>query len=321
MTSAELLQLAQSLNERDEPYAMVTVVRVAPPTSAYVGAQAIVTRDGALSGWIGGGCARDVVIAGAREAIASGEPKLLRIANEDDVPEAGVEQHAMACASNGTIELFIQPYSTRISLCIMGDTPAADDARFFAQRLGIRLVSTPGEARVVLIATQGSGDADALEAALSSSAQHVLMIASQRKADKLREGMRLRAVDEARLARLQAPAGPDAGAKTPSEIALVAMTGVLAALRGRPATHASSESATMVMGAAPPPGSVAGMESAEIFINPVCGIPVSTATPKHVESFDGEVYYFCCDGCWVAFRENPAKYAMIRRASLTKVSA
>ena len=40
MTSAELLQLAQSLNERDEPYAMVTVVRVAPPTSAYVGAQA-----------------------------------------------------------------------------------------------------------------------------------------------------------------------------------------------------------------------------------------------------------------------------------------
>ena len=29
MTANEILQLAQSLNERDEPYAMVTVVRVA----------------------------------------------------------------------------------------------------------------------------------------------------------------------------------------------------------------------------------------------------------------------------------------------------
>src|SRR5262249_39738758 len=149
MTSHELLQLAQSLNAGDEPYALVTVVRVAPPTSAYVGAQAIVRRDGALSGWVGGGCARDVVVEAAREAIASGEPKLVRIANDEGVPDSGVEQHAMACASNGTIELFIQPYSTRISLCVVGDTPAAVDARFFAERLGIRLVDSPDAARVV----------------------------------------------------------------------------------------------------------------------------------------------------------------------------
>ena len=62
MTANELLQLAQTLNERGEPYAMVTVVRVAAPTSAYVGAQAIVRSDGMLTGWIGGGCAKDVVV-------------------------------------------------------------------------------------------------------------------------------------------------------------------------------------------------------------------------------------------------------------------
>ena len=143
MTALELLQLAQALNERDEPYAMVTVVRVAPPTSAYVGAQAIVRRDGTMSGWVGGGCAKDVVVAAARDAIDRGEPRLVRIANDDAERDAGVEQHAMACASNGTIELFIQPYSTRLSLCVVGDTPAAVDARFFAQRLGIRLVDAP----------------------------------------------------------------------------------------------------------------------------------------------------------------------------------
>jgi xanthine dehydrogenase accessory factor len=59
------------------------------------------------------------------------------------------------------------------------------------------------------------------------------MIASRRKADTLRERMRERGVAEAQLARLQAPAGADAGAKTPDEIALVAIVAVLALLRGR----------------------------------------------------------------------------------------
>lgn len=323
MTSHELLQLAQTLNERDEAYAMVTVVRVAAPSSAYIGAQAIVLGDGTLHGWIGGGCAKNVVVSAAKEAIASGDSKLVRIANDDAKAEAGVEQHAMACASDGTIELFIQPYSTRLSLCVVGDTPAAADARFFAQRLGIRLVDAPGEAAVVLIATQGTNDAEALESALASPARYVLMIASKRKAEKLRAVMQRRGIDNKRLDCLQAPAGPDAGAKTPSEIALVAMTGVLAALRGRSVIAALPETDTGtahgVVRASLAPASAVGAEIAGTFINPVCGIAVSTVTPMHVEKYDGESYYFCCDGCLATFRENPAKYAAIRRASLSRL--
>ena len=120
----------------------------------------------------------------------------MRIGNDAAERDAGVEQHAMACASNGTIELFIQPHSTR-ALCVVGDTPAAVDARFFAQRLGIRLVDAPDDARVVLIATQGTADAEALERALASRAAHVLMIASRRKADRLRDLMRMRGVSDA----------------------------------------------------------------------------------------------------------------------------
>jgi len=317
MTSQELLQLAQALSERDEPYAMVTVVRVAPPSSAYVGAQAIVRADGALSGWVGGGCAKEVVIAAARESIDSGESKLLRITNDGAIADEGVERHAMACASNGTIELFIQPYSTRLSLCVVGDTPAADDARYFARRLGIRLVDAPGMAAVVLIATQGSGDAEALESALASPARHVLMIASPRKAEKLRELMRTRGIDKARLARLQAPAGPDAGAKTPGEIALVAMTGVLAALRGRAASDGVRDDAASVAAA---PASAQSAAAPGTFINPVCGMAVSTVTPMHVETYEGEKYYFCCDGCLATFRGNPAKYALIHRNSPSRIA-
>jgi xanthine/CO dehydrogenase XdhC/CoxF family maturation factor len=111
MTNDELLDLARELNGRRAPYALVTVVRAIAPTSAYLGAQAIVLADGTLHGWIGGGCAKDVVIGAAQAAIAKGEPKLVRISNDGIQPDPDVEQHAMSCASNGTIELFIQPYS------------------------------------------------------------------------------------------------------------------------------------------------------------------------------------------------------------------
>ena len=233
MTNDELLDTVRDLNARGEAYALVTVVRVVAPTSAYLGAQAIVLADGTLHGWIGGGCAKSVIIGAAPSAIEAGEPKLVRISNDRIYPEEDVEQYTMSCASNGTVEVFIQPYSTRSALCVLGSTPAADEARFLAQRLRIRLTESPDEAPVVLVATQGQGDEAALEAALRSPARHVLMIASRRKAEKLREVMRLRGIDESRLARLQAPAGPDAGAKTPGEIALVAIVGVLALLRGR----------------------------------------------------------------------------------------
>ncbi len=46
-----------------------------------------------------------------------------------------------------------------------------------------------------------------------------------------------------------------------------------------------------------------------IFVNPVCGIPVEKSTAKHVIEYKGESYYFCCDGCKVSFEKEPEKYA------------
>ena len=317
MTHDELLDLARELNGRREPYALVTVVRAVAPTSAFVGAQAIVLPDGTLHGWIGGGCAKDVVIGAAQEAIGRGEPRLVRITNDRIQPEPDIEQHAMSCASNGTIELFIQPYSRESALCVLGDTPAADEARFLAARIRMRIVESPDEAPVVLVATQGQGDEDALERALRSRATHVLMIASRRKTERLREVMRMRGLDDARLARLTAPAGPDAGAKAPGEIALVAIVGVLAILRGRAQTAAAT---------APPaeerePEEAKPKAAAGRFVNPVCGTAVDKAAPKHVEQFDGTAYYFCCDCCWTTFRQDPAKYAAIHHAAASRQPA
>jgi xanthine dehydrogenase accessory factor len=326
MTNDELLKMAHELNHRGEAYALVTVVRVVAPTSAYLGAQAIVLADGTLHGWIGGGCAKGVVIGAAKSAIENGEPKLVRISNDHVYPEEDVEHYAMACASNGTVELFIQPYSARSALCVMGSTPAADEARFLAQRLQIRLTDTPAEAPVVLIATQGQGDEDALEAALSSPANHVLLIASRRKAEKLRAVMRMRGIDESQFARLQAPAGPDAGARTPGEIALVAIVGVLALLRGRgqSSVNAKRVQQETAEGARRQPDARIAPAAAAVegkFINPVCGMAVSIANPMHIENYEGVSYYFCCDGCRTTFQKDPAKYAAIHHASVGRVPA
>jgi len=317
MSGDEILELARELNSRGDAYALVTVVRAIAPTSAYLGAQAIVLPDGTLHGWIGGGCAKSVVISAAQGAIESGEPKLVRISNDRIYPEDDVESYTMSCASNGSIELFIQPYSIRSALCVLGNTPAADEARFLAERLRIRLTDTPDEAPVVLVATQGQGDEDALDAALRSQAKHVLMIASRRKTEKLRAAMRMRGIDESQFARVRAPAGPDAGAKTPGEIALVAMVGVLALLRGR------GESPLNAGQDASKPNALAAAATATEgkFINPVCGMAVSTVNPLHVETYEGLSYYFCCDGCRTTFLQDPAKYAEIRRASVARVAA
>jgi xanthine dehydrogenase accessory factor len=300
MTGHDLIELMRELEMRGEAHALVTVVRAIAPTSAQVGARAIVLADGSLHGWIGGGCARDVVTGAAMAAIGAGEPRLVRITNDQLQDDAGVEQHVMSCASNGTVELFIQPFGGRASLCVLGATPAAEEARFLAARLGLRLAEGADEAPVVLVATQGQGDQAALEAALRGRAHAVLMIASRRKADALREAMRARGVGEGELAKLQAPAGPDAGAKAPAEVALVAMVGVLAALRhrSRPLSRPAA-----------PQGK---------FVNPVCGAPIDMATALHVERYDGESYYFCCDGCWTMFKQDPEKYAAIHRASLAR---
>ena len=299
MTAEEHLgQVARELKAQGVAYALVTVVRTVAPTSAYVGAQALVAVDGTLHGWIGGGCAKGVVIAAATKALASGLPKLVRIANEQTVEEEGIEQHAMLCASNGTIELFIQPFVERPGLCVLGATPAADEARFLAERLGIKLGASPADAPIVLVATQGDGDEAALYTALTSGAAQVLMIASARKAERLRATMLARGVPAERVASLRAPCGPDIGASTPAEIALAAVAEVV---RLRRQALTSVAVAPAVDG--PPAG----------YVNPVCSAAITAGMVIHRLEHDGLAQYFCCDHCKVEFEREPDKYTVIAR--------
>ncbi len=328
-----LLQLEQRLIEAARPFAVVTVIRASPPTSTWVGAQALVEGDGTVHGWIGGGCSRAIVIDAAREAIRCGQPKRVRISNEAGTPESDVEAHAMPCASNGALELFIQPTVPAPLVVVFGATPAAHEACALARRVGLRACPAPDaaqidadalvrlDARLILIATQGDGDEAALEAALRSPAEAVLMIASQRKTQRLCDTMRLRGIDEARLAALRAPAGPAIHAHTPQEIALAAVAGLVAARHeleqgaatgpGRPVEAAvvsvSSETVAPLL-----PCEAADTVSVAEYINPVCGMRIVPAQAKHVVEYGGQRVYFCCDCCKAEFERAPERYLAAR---------
>lgn len=345
----ELIALERRLTDEASPFAVTTVIRALPPTSTWVGAQAVVESDGTLHGWIGGGCSRAIVVQAAQEAMRSGQPKLIRISNSEVAPEPGVEHHAMPCASNGTIELFIQPSVPAPAVLILGSTPAALEACVLAQRMGFRVyaaanVSAPfaplGLQRVIegfdvdalrvlmapwiLVATQGDCDEEALEAALRTAATGVLLIASPRKAERLRDTMRARGIADERLAALHAPAGPDIHARTPQEIALGAVAGLVALRRTleQAAAAATADASTLraagaevlpALPAMPPCESMASVAPPARYVNPVCGMAIDIASAMHVVEVGGERVYFCCDGCKVTFERAPDTYLAIVR--------
>ncbi|CAN7582962.1 XdhC family protein [Caballeronia sp. LjRoot34] len=341
MSTDTLLQLEQRLIEEAQPFAVATVIRAGPPTSTWVGAQALIDSEGALHGWIGGGCSRAIVIQAALAAIRSGQAKRIRISNEPATQDADVELHTMPCASNGTIELFIQPTVPAPLVLVLGSTPTALEACVLAQRMGLRVcaaanVSAPFAAlgltrviqgfdadalgqikpQLILVATQGDCDEDALEAALRTSAAAVLLVASERKADKLRDTMRLRGIAQERMAALHAPAGPHIHAHTPQEIALGAVAGLVTQWRELELAAADA-GAPRITGddavpSVPPCESMASVEPAVArYVNPVCGMPVDIASAKHVVDCGGQRVYFCCDGCKIEFEHSPDKYLAI----------
>ncbi|MFZ8954094.1 MAG: XdhC family protein, partial [Burkholderiaceae bacterium] len=133
---------AQRLSRAQQPFALVTVLRTQPPTSAKAGDKAVVTADGRIHGWIGGGCAQPTVIKTVRDALADGQPRNIRIspATETTTQQLNdVLEFGMACHSGGTLELFIEPMVPAAQLTIIGDSAVAKALAQLAPRVGLQV--------------------------------------------------------------------------------------------------------------------------------------------------------------------------------------
>ncbi len=254
-TSDALFENVNRLKKQGRPFALATVVRAESPTSAKPGAKAIVYPDGTIEGWIGGGCAQPAVINTAKQCLADGQARLIRVSptqageGQEGKVEEGIIDFGMTCHSGGTLDIFIEPILSRPALLIIGASPAAQSLSRLATQLGFEVsVAFPGTnqemfpdaaqivdglnidlsspPQFIVVSTQGKRDEPGLEAALSTGSDYIAFIASIRKAEKLRTYLKEQGHDPTRVDRILSPAGIEIGAVTPEEIAL----SVLAAL-------------------------------------------------------------------------------------------
>jgi xanthine dehydrogenase accessory factor len=276
----EVLIRAGELAARGEAFALATVVAVERPTSARPGDRALVTADGTLYGWIGGACSEPVVVREALRALGEGEPRLVRIGPGES-----------GCASEGTVEVLVEPDRPAILLAIVGESPAARTLADLAGLIGWRVAREHVEdADAVVVATMGHGDEEALEQALRAGAGYVGLVASAKRAATVVDSLRARGLEEEQLVSVRSPAGLDLGPSTQEEIA-VAILAELIAWRHTQATPA-----------APPAEAV----------DPVCGMTVSEGSAEHA-SHEGVTYWFCGAHCRRRFEEDPARYVSARR--------
>lgn len=327
---------ASRLQAAGKAFAVVTVVRSEAPTSAKPGAKAIVHADGTIEGWIGGGCAQPAVLKSVRQALQESRPRLIRISPErTDEPEAGVVEFGMPCHSGGTLDIFIDPVTTRPVLLIIGASPAGQVLSVLARQVGFQVQAASADAtrdlfpqadRVfdtleeisvaapafVVVATQGRHDEAGLEAALATGALYIAFIASRRKADKIKQYLKERGHDAEHVDAIIAPAGVGGGATTPEEIALSVLTGIVQAHRaGLGAVNPSASAPPGVVGTVV---QIDAAPAATTAIDPVCGMSVETETAQYRSEYAGQTYYFCCAHCRHSFDKEPEKYL---KASVT----
>ena len=109
-TSGKTLDLIEELRAGGHSFCIATVIRTADSTSARAGAKAVVTPDGELSGFVGGGCVTGAVRRAALESLENGEPQMIRVKPKEQVVTAtdidGVTLHKSSCPSGGTVDIF-----------------------------------------------------------------------------------------------------------------------------------------------------------------------------------------------------------------------
>jgi xanthine dehydrogenase accessory factor len=307
VTGRSLLAEAADLERLGEPFVLATVVWRRAPSSGQQGAKTIIRADGRTSGWIGGACAGPTVVREALAALGDGRPRLLFLGPAGELDgglRTDVVNVPMACESEGALELYLEPVLPRPQVIVVGSSPAVTTLVELAGALGWRAEATddadlggatgPIDGRTaIVVATQGHYDEDALEAALTTEAGYIGLVASAARAPAVLAELAERGVDAEARARVRAPAGLDLGRIDHTEIA-VAVLAELVALKAAGGLGPSIDP------------TVAATAQA---VDPVCGMTVDVDGARHVLDHAGARWYFCSAGCQRAFRSDPDKFA------------
>jgi len=252
MNAREYFERAAELERAHVPFALATVVERAAPVSSHLGDRAIVHADGSMQGFVGGSCSRDIVRRHALDAMRSGGARLVQIrpgaaaTPQPDRPSTVVVP--MTCASEGAVDVYIEPHLPARPLLVAGFTPvAAELARLGSMLDGysvtrvveaselqgaLEAIAGAERARLVaVVASQGHYDEDALEAILREALPaYVGLVASRKRAADVFAAVEQRGIARERIASVHNPAGLDIGAKRPGDVAISILAEIIASV-------------------------------------------------------------------------------------------
>ena len=248
----EFLSLIESLTEQRATYCVATVVEVIGSSSAPLASRAVFDAEGNLiMGWVGGGCAHNMVVHAALESLEDRRPNIIDIDLTDEIFGAG-----MPCG--GHMRVFIEPCHPNPVLWLLGQGALVDYLCHLASDMGfdvilhqhgapstqkasaIRVIQgderyeklLPQASDLVVIATHHKGDILALHQALSSEAAYIGLIASQHRSGLILNRLRKEGISDQDLSRIKAPAGIMIGSRTHREIALSIVAELISYRRG-----------------------------------------------------------------------------------------
>jgi xanthine dehydrogenase accessory factor len=257
-----------------------------------------------MEGWVGGGCIQPTARREGLAALEEGEPRLVRITPDAAASQPNVRMAQMTCASEGTADLYIEPFLPRPTLVAAGDSPLTATLAAIAPPLGFRFLAVDSAAGLnseaiphprdtwLVVATFGEFDEDAVEAGVRLNLRYVGLVASERRAGSILSGLRDRGFGEEALKVVRSPAGLPIGASGQEEISLSIMAEIVS-LRAKLR-----------------PGLLEDPDAQpEKAIDPVCGMTGGVVGARHRAEYGGRDYYFCCPGCKREFEAEPEKYA------------
>lgn len=307
-----------------EAYAMAIIVRRKIPSSGKPGDKAIITADGHIYGWIGGGCTRGIVLKEALLSMKERKPRFVSISpTKKKRTDEDTKIYAMTCQSGGEVEIYIEPVLPKPQLVIFGTSHIAKslakvakaidyqvdvvmsvaDKNVFPEANSVISIKDLGTNEIkssayIVVCTQGEGDAEALQKALSIKSSYLSFVASRKKANAIFTEVRGMGINFDQLKTIKTPAGLDIGAKMPNEVAISILAEIIQHYRAVDEIAESKEEKKEEI----------ILKNDDFFINPVCNIPVQKSTAKHVINYKEKDYYFCCDGCKVSFEKAPEEY-------------
>jgi len=102
----EFYNKLEALRKQNDLFVTATVVRREIPSSGKSGDKAIIDKYGEITGWIGGGCVKGIVLKEAADAMKTGKARLVKVGEHSSTEQDGVTNYKMTCMSEGTVEIF-----------------------------------------------------------------------------------------------------------------------------------------------------------------------------------------------------------------------